>query len=109
MEITKNMKICLVFFTGLLCSATINLPIKAQSTHQNKCSEYQKVLGKLRDVETRLAIEHARFTDENPLIKALQKEHERLLKLLQGKTSYYSTNQCMMPNSSISQPVMGLW
>ncbi len=103
------MKICLLFFTGLLWTSLTILPISAQSIRQEKCREYQKNLNDLREVDVRLEIMRAKLTDENPLIKALRKEQGRLFKLIQKKEPYYSSSKCILPNSSTSEPVMGLW
>ena len=105
----KNMKICLLFCAGLLWLATINIPIKAQSTHQNKCSEYQEAFEDWRDVQSRLVMKRAVLQDDHPLIKGLKEEEKRLHKLLQNKKCSYLFNQFMMHNSSTSESVMGLW
>jgi 23S rRNA pseudoU1915 N3-methylase RlmH len=104
------MKICLLFFAGLLWIPVTTLPTSAQLIHQDKCREYQKNFNNFLEVRSRLKIAHSQFQEEHPLIKALQEEQERLSKLLQKKeASYYLLNKCRSPNSSTSEPVMGLW
>ena len=105
----KNMKTCLLFCSLLLWLTTINIPAKAQSNHQNKCSEYQEAFENWRDVQSRLVMNRTTLQDDHPLIKGLKEEEKRLLKLLQNKKCSYLFNQFMMHNSSNSESVMGLW
>ncbi|NJP12261.1 MAG: polysaccharide biosynthesis tyrosine autokinase [Leptolyngbyaceae cyanobacterium RU_5_1] len=44
---------------------------------------YQRLLGQLRDVETKIATESARFSGQNPTIAALQDQQQNLIPLLQ--------------------------
>ncbi|MFB2974181.1 GumC family protein [Aerosakkonema sp. BLCC-F183] len=48
----------------------------------SEASRYQKLLNELQDVETKLAVESVRFTDENPTIQALKEQRQKLLPLI---------------------------
>ncbi len=48
----------------------------------SEASRYQKLLGELQDIETKLAIESVRFTPENPTILALKEQRQKLLPLI---------------------------
>ncbi|NMG06808.1 polysaccharide biosynthesis tyrosine autokinase [Brasilonema sp. UFV-L1] len=66
--------------------------------------QYQQVLTRLRDIETKIAIESARLTDNNPVMQNLREQRRKLLPLVQqeaklalGSNSSVST----MPNSQV--------
>jgi uncharacterized membrane protein (DUF106 family) len=103
------MKICLLFFAGLLWVPVIILPASGQLVRQEKCSEYQKSLNELQEVQSELMIAYSKYNDEHPLIKSLQEKKERLSKLLQKQAPYYLSNKCILPNSSTPEPIRGLW
>jgi polysaccharide biosynthesis transport protein len=44
--------------------------------------QYQQILTRIREVETKIAAESTRFSDENPIIKSLREEREKLIPLL---------------------------
>jgi capsular exopolysaccharide synthesis family protein len=46
---------------------------------------YQNLLAKLRDLDRQIAVESARFTDQTPVVQALQDQRSELLPLLQAE------------------------
>ena len=48
----------------------------------SEATRYQQLLNQLSEIETKLANESARFTDENPTIQTLREQRENLLPLL---------------------------
>lgn len=49
----------------------------------SEAPRYQQLLNKLSEVETKIAIESARFTEESPTIQALREEQQNLLPLVE--------------------------
>jgi polysaccharide biosynthesis transport protein len=49
----------------------------------SEAPRYQQLLNKLSEVETKIAIESARFTEESPTIQALREEQKNLLPLVE--------------------------
>ncbi len=48
---------------------------------------YQELLDKLTELDTKIATESARFTEENPIVQRLVEERERLLPLIEKEAS----------------------
>jgi polysaccharide biosynthesis transport protein len=48
---------------------------------------YQNLLGKLREIDSKIATESARFTEETPVIQALQDQRQELMPLLETEAS----------------------
>lgn len=48
----------------------------------SEASRYQKLLNELQDIETKLALESVRFTQENPTILDLKEKRQKLLPLI---------------------------
>lgn len=48
---------------------------------------YQNLLGRLKEVDSKIAVESARFTSETPVVQALQDQRRELLPLLEEEAS----------------------
>lgn len=53
----------------------------------SEAPRYQELLNQLKEIETKIALESARFTKDSPNIEALQQQKERILQLLQEEAS----------------------
>jgi len=51
----------------------------------SEAPRYQQLLNKLQEVETKIAVESARFLPDNPSLKTLQEQRQNLLPLLQAE------------------------
>jgi polysaccharide biosynthesis transport protein len=48
---------------------------------------YQNLLGKLKEIDSKIATESARFTEETPVVQALQDQRQELMPLLETEAS----------------------
>ncbi|NJM48501.1 MAG: protein tyrosine kinase, partial [Alkalinema sp. RU_4_3] len=48
---------------------------------------YQTLLGRLKEIDSKIAIESARFTEETPVVQALQDQRQELMPLLEQEAS----------------------
>lgn len=52
----------------------------------SEAPRYQKLLTEFQDVETKIAVESVRFTEQNPTLQALREQREKLLPLIAAET-----------------------
>lgn len=71
----------------------------------NQAPEYQKILAQIKDTESQIAIQSARFTPDNPIIQSLQEQRQQLITLLNGETQrLVGTKLTPVQNSQLQRP-----
>jgi len=53
----------------------------------SEAPRYQELLNQLQEIETKIAVESARFTQDSPNIEALQQQKEKIIQLLKEEAS----------------------
>lgn len=72
---------------NLLQQLGVDLDEAMTTVALSEAPRYQELLNQLKEIETKIALESARFTEGSPNIEALQQQKERILQLLQEEAS----------------------
>lgn len=68
----------------------------------SEAPRYQDLLNKLSEVETKIAVESARFTEESPTIQALRDEQKNLLPLLEKEAGTAVSSDTLTPSDNLA-------
>lgn len=74
------------------------------ASYLSESPRYQQLLNQFQEVEIKLAIESARFKDENPTIQALKQQRQNLLPLLQSEAKQVLGSN--ISNSTVSTDLL---
>jgi capsular exopolysaccharide synthesis family protein len=71
----------------------------------NQAPNYQRLLSQIKDIESQIAIQSARFTPDNPIIQSLEEQRQQLTNLLQEETrKLVGNNITPVQNSQLQKP-----
>lgn len=70
----------------------------------SEAPRYQQLLNQLKDIETKIAIESARFTEESPTLQVLREQRQNLLPLLQQEGQKVLGSSLTRTNAAIDSP-----